>query len=170
MTEGSTSAFERLRQDHQAVLAQLAAFEAVVTALKEDPESRPVPALHDFTAFIEGEVWTHFHAEEEALFPLIKDLFPAENAPIIGGPVFVLTEEHTVLRRLVARTKENLEKWEAREPDARDAFMLVAPQVVRAFQKHIYKEDNIVFRLAETYLTPEARRDLEAAFARIHPE
>lgn len=169
MAEGGVSAFEQLRRDHKEVLEQLAGLEMAVAPLKDDPEGRPVPALGGFVAFIEREVWTHFDVEEEALFPLIRDIFPAENAPIIGGPVFVLTEEHGVLRRLVTRMRESLEGWENDAPGARDAFLLVAPQVIRAFQKHIYKEDNIVFRLAETYLSPEARATFEADFARLHP-
>jgi hemerythrin-like domain-containing protein len=167
VAEENITAIERLRRDHQAVLRHLTEFESAVSGLSADPQSRPVPALFELVAFIEHEVWSHFRAEEEALFPLIRDIFPPENAPIVGGPVFVLTEEHGVLRRLAARLKENLEGWQREGPGAREAFFLVAPQLVRAFQKHIYKEDNIVFRLAETFLSPEDKQALETAFARV---
>lgn len=167
MTDDNT-AFERLRREHQEVLARLSAFDAAAAALKADPESGPVPELDGFMAFIEEEVWTHFTAEEETLFPLLQGIFPSENAPIVGGPLFVLTEEHTVLRRLVARAQESLALWKDGEPDAREAFLLVAPQLVRAFQKHIYKEDNIVFRLAEVFLDADTKAAFEAAFNRFH--
>lgn len=39
--------------------------------------------------------------------------------------------------------------------------------MVRAFQKHIYKEDNIVFRLTEQLLTPDELTAVDSAFASV---
>lgn len=170
MEEPKATVFEQLRKDHREVLDRLAAFEAELAAAQDDPSARPGDEMRAFLGFIEEEVWTHFRAEEEALFPLLRGIFPPENAPVQGGPVFVLTEEHGVLRRLVTRLKEALDGWAGGRPDARDLALLTGPQVVRAFQKHIYKEDNIVFRLAETHLSESDKSALEAAFARARAQ
>jgi hemerythrin-like domain-containing protein len=81
--------------------------------------------------------------------------------------VFVLTEEHGVLRRLVARLEQDAERWERREAGAAEAVRLTGRQTIRAFQKHIYKENNIVFRLAESTFTGDDHTRLEEAFEKV---
>ncbi|HEY3265984.1 MAG TPA: hemerythrin domain-containing protein [Armatimonadota bacterium] len=161
------SALDRLRADHREVLKRLEEFSAVLEDLPDAPEPGAREALNGLLAFIQLEVWAHFRVEEEALFPLLGGLFPGKDAPVAGGPVYVLTEEHGILRKLVARVASETQRWEAGEPPAADALRLVGRQTVRAFQKHIYKEDNIVFRLAEVSLTPAELAALEEGFERM---
>lgn len=164
------TAFDRLRAEHRVVLEHLREFEAALEAVSEMPTPETRAAMSRLLDFVRTEVWRHFHAEETALFPLLGNLFPPENAPIVGGPVFVLTEEHGVLRRLVARLEQDVERWEASQAGAAEAVQLTGRQTIRAFQKHIYKEDNIVFRLAESTLTGDERAQLEEAFEKVLAE
>jgi hemerythrin-like domain-containing protein len=157
----------RLREDHQVVLRRLTDFTAALDAVGDPPSDDILATVRDVLAFVEYEVWTHFTIEEEALFPLLTDIFPAENAPVVGGPVFVLTQEHSVLRRLVAQMEAKIEAWLARDEGATESLLLTSRQTIRAFQKHIYKEDNIVFRLAETMMTDDQMVALDAAAARM---
>lgn len=157
-------ALERLRADHKEVLKRLQALGTLLT----DDTALAAPSAHlvlrELLAFITNEVWLHFHREEEVLFPVIARIFPAENAPVVGGPVFVLTEEHSVLRKLVARLTAQVQQWDDGEAGAVAAIQLTGSQLARAFQKHIYKEDNIVFRLAESTLSPTERAEITVAF------
>lgn len=157
----------RLKEDHQILLARLEAFGPTLAESEDQPTPEVRAAVADILAFIEYEVWTHFTVEEEALFPLLHDLFPAENAPVEGGPVFVLSEEHKILRKLVARIEEGVVAWERGEDGSAEALRLAGRQAIRAFHKHIYKEDNIVFRLAEMTMSDDQRARLEAVAARI---
>lgn len=159
--------FERLRADHEEVLDRLGAFETALGAVTETPTAGARADVNAILDFVRTEVWRHFHAEETALFPLLGNLFPPDNAPVAGGPVFVLTEEHGVLRRLVARLEQDVERWERREAGAAEAVRLTGRQTIRAFQKHIYKENNIVFRLAESTFTGDERARLEEAFEKV---
>jgi hemerythrin-like domain-containing protein len=157
-------ALDRLRADHKVVLKRLRALETYLS----DDATMSSPSSHllfrELLAFITNEVWLHFHREEEVLFPVIARIFPAENAPIVGGPVYVLSEEHSVLRKLVARLTGQVQQWDDGEPGAAEAVQLTGTQLARAFQKHIYKEDNIVFRLAESSLSPAERAEITLAF------
>jgi hemerythrin-like domain-containing protein len=157
----------RLREDHQVLLRRLDEFGPAIEAATDAPTDALRASIREILAFVEYEVWTHFTIEEEALFPLLHNLFPAENAPVAGGPVFVLSEEHGILRKLVARLEKAVAGWEAGEDGAAEALRIAGRQAIRAFHKHVYKEDNIVFRLAETTMTDEQRAALEAVAARI---
>jgi hemerythrin-like domain-containing protein len=157
----------KLREDHQILLARLAELEPALDAIADVPAPALVETVRTVLAFIEYEVWTHFTIEEEALFPLLHDLFPAENAPVAGGPVFVLTEEHGILRKLVARLEKAAGEWERGEAGGADALKLAGRQAIRAFHKHVYKEDNIVFRLAESTMTDAQRATLEEIAAHV---
>lgn len=159
-----SDALNHLRADHKEVLKRLQTLGILLAddAALAEPSARLV--LRELLAFITREVWLHFHREEEVLFPVIARIFPTENAPIVGGPVFVLTEEHHVLRKLVARLTGLVQHWDDGDAGAVEAVRLTGTQLARAFQKHIYKEDNIVFRLAETSLSPTERADITAAF------
>ena len=159
-----TDALESLRADHREVLRRLKALADLINDDRELARPSAVPELHGFLELITGEVWLHFHREEEVLFPLIARIFPAEGAPIKGGPVFVLTEEHSILRKLVARFTGYVQQWIDGVPGALDGLRLTGTQLIRAFEKHIYKEDNIVFRLAENALSETDRNDLTTAF------
>jgi hemerythrin-like domain-containing protein len=157
----------RLRADHQTLLSRLEDFGPTLEASGDQPTPEVRAAVADILAFIDYEVWTHFAVEEEALFPLLHDLFPSENAPVAGGPVFVLSEEHKILRKLVARIEEGVAAWERGEEGSAEALRLAGRQAIRAFQKHIYKEDNIVFRLADMLMSKEDRAALESVAERL---
>jgi hemerythrin-like domain-containing protein len=163
------TALGRLRADHKVVLQRLDSLVQSVESVTESFDTDTAAALRSVLEFMSHEVWFHFKREEEALFPAIARVFPTENAPIVGGPVYVLTEEHGVLRKLVARFDAEIGRWETGAPGASDALRLAGTQLVRAFQKHIYKEDNIVFRLTEQMLTPDELTAIDTAFASIQP-
>lgn len=97
------SALGRLRADHVVVLNHLDRVSTLLEGAGEHSDPLLVTSLRETLEFVSHEVWFHFKREEEALFPATARIFPAENAPIVGGPVYVLTEEHGVLRKLVAR-------------------------------------------------------------------
>lgn len=161
------TALGRLRADHQEVLKRLNALDQSLDPVSAAFDAGTAVAMRNTMEFIIHEVWHHFKREEEALFPAIARVFPTENAPIVGGPVYVLTEEHRVLRKLVARFVSEVDHWEAGAPGSADALRLAGKQLVRAFQKHIYKEDNIVFRLTEQMLTPEELAAIDIAFEAV---
>ncbi|HEY3411805.1 MAG TPA: hemerythrin domain-containing protein [Armatimonadota bacterium] len=161
------TALGRLRADHKEVSRRLEELLVNLDSVSDPADPDTAIALRNALEFITHEVWFHFKREEQALFPAISRVFPAENAPIVGGPVYVLTEEHGVLRKLVDRFADEVDHWEAGAPGAPEAVRLAGKQLVRAFQKHIYKEDNIVFRLTQQMLTPDELAAIDVAFAAV---
>lgn len=167
MAETVASPLDGLRADHQVVLGRLAEFERQWSGGAGETMEGVRTISADLLSFLEAEVWHHFRKEETALFPVIDRFFPRENAPVDGGPVFVLTEEHSVLKRLVARYGDLLSAWNGQPGAELEQVRLVGSQLVRAFQKHIYKEDNIVFRLTESLLPAPEQEALARALTSV---
>ncbi|MCL5283857.1 MAG: hemerythrin domain-containing protein [Armatimonadetes bacterium] len=158
-------AFEQLSLDHQQVSAKLSELEALFSDLPSELSTELEAKLKGFMQFIDEEVWAHFHFEEESLFPLLDAHFPGENAPVAGGPVRVLREEHKIIRRLFQRFEQAIRSSQA-DWKAGAEVRLTGVQLATAFHKHIYKEDFVVFRLAKNLLSEEERRRLNEVWDR----
>ena len=150
-------AFEQLSLDHQQLSAKLSELEALISDPPPKLSTELEAQLKVFTQFIEEEVWAHFHFEEETLFPLLDAHFPGENAPVAGGPIRVLREEHKIIHRLFDRFEQALRSSQT-DWRAGAGVRLTGVQLATAFHKHIYKEDFVVFRLAKNLLSEEEHR------------
>ncbi len=159
-------AFEQLNLDHQLVSSQLSELETLLNDLPAELSADLEAKLKSFTQFIEEEVWAHFHFEEESLFPLQDAHFPTENAPVAGGPVRVLREEHKNIRRLFDRFVQAIRSSQTDWAEGAKVH-LAGSQLTTAFHKHIYKEDFVVFRLAKNLLSGDEQRQLNEAWDRF---
>jgi iron-sulfur cluster repair protein YtfE (RIC family) len=101
---------------------------------------------HDFVAAME----THFHTEEEVLFPA----FEAATGMSMG-PTRMMRFEHAQMRELFARMNDALAAHDARE------FAGVAETLLVMMQQHNMKEENILY--------PMCDRGLEAQSATLDP-
>ena len=141
---------QTLMAEHRLIDKGLDALEAYATALDGGIDV-PREDLGLFAQFIREYADTGHHGkEEDILFAIMNE----HGFPRDGGPVGVMLVEHDEGRRLVGILREiatTSGAWSgadrARASDAAHAF-------VSLLKAHIYKEDNILYPMAERHLPP----------------
>jgi hemerythrin-like domain-containing protein len=154
---------EILSQEHRAIETRLAEMEAAIHGndpagafRRESFES----ALDFFRNFADG---CHHAKEENLLFPLMKE----RGIPEQGGPIGVMLAEHEEGRAYLRKIRENLPAAAEGSASARDAVYSSATSYIELLRAHIFKEDNILFRLAQRILHPDDIAELRKQFAAI---
>lgn len=108
----------------------------------------------------------HHGKEETLLFPaLVRKGISKE-----GGPVGVMLEDHEAGRRYIRGLSEAVEAYKRNEPGARDAIARNARGYADVLTRHIFKEDHVLFRMADQVLTPAEQEELVSGFERIEDE
>ena len=104
------------------------------------------------------------HGKEETLFfpMLVKRGVPPGGCPI-GG----LTHEHEKGRALVRALAEQALAYGQDKPGAKDALLETLHGIVDLYQNHIWKEDAMVFPMADKVLTPADQKELGEKFAEV---
>jgi hemerythrin-like domain-containing protein len=99
------------------------------------------------------------HGKEEALFfpMLVKRGVPPQGCPI-GG----LNHEHEKGRALVGALA-----YGQGEPGVKDALIQTLRGLVDLYQNHIWKEDAMVFPMADKVLTEADQKELSEKFAEV---
>ncbi len=101
-------------------------------------------------------------------------LFPAlarRGVPVEGGPIGMMLQEHTLGRRMLAGIRENLPAARDGDESAREAVRSFAAQYVDLLRRHIWKEDNVLFRMAQQSLDANAAEDILRGFhASVHSQ
>jgi hemerythrin-like domain-containing protein len=108
----------------------------------------------------------HHGKEEEILFSLIERRGISKE----GGPTEVMRKEHDQGRGFVKALAEAVEKYEQGKEDAKTTIIENAKSYTRLLARHIPKEDNILYPLADKMLTPQDRKELLKEFEKIEKE
>jgi hemerythrin-like domain-containing protein len=101
----------------------------------------------------------HHGKEENSLFPLLE----VKGVPREGGPIEVMLYEHQLGRSYVKAMRESLEVFD-KILDAKTKFISNSLNYVALLRNHIYKEDNILFRIASQVLTRDDDEKLMREF------
>jgi len=155
-----------LMAEHEAIKTMLRILEALADRL-ESGQSVDPNHLAKAIDFITGFADRCHHAKEENL------LFPAmEKAgiPRQGGPIGVMLTEHEEGRSNVRGMKEAYQRYAQGKKEAGRDFARFARAYVSLLSQHIFKEDNILYAMADARLTEEAQQKLRQDFARVEKE
>jgi hemerythrin-like domain-containing protein len=135
-----------LRQEHRVIEQALAVLAGMVNRLRQGQgvNEKPVAALLEF--FVEFADGCHHAKEEGTLFPRLE----RGGIPKAGGPIGVMLYEHEHGRQLIRAMQEALSHWD--QQPSRQQFCEAADQYVTLLRQHIWKEDNVLFMLAERVL------------------
>lgn len=138
---------ELLKEEHQAVLEKLDALEGVIDNL--DQREKISGKLKELTSFFDTDFWVHFDKEEKALFPEFDGFMPRGS-----GPLAVMIEEHEVLRKTNAVMQEAVTRYLSHADDAetRRTIAEKGTHFIDFLRNHIFKEENILFRMAAMHL------------------
>lgn len=104
----------------------------------------------------------HHAKEEDLFFPLLKE----RGIPEEGGPIGVMLHEHDVGRDCVRRMRE------ASEGDEFDAakFATAAKEFIPLLRQHIFKENNVLFKMAEQVLSEGDDDEMDGKFSQVEQE
>ena len=157
---------EILTSEHRVIEQVLNCLEAIAqkagSAGRLDRQS-----AEDAVAFFRNFADRCHHGKEEAhLFPALE----AKGFPRQGGPTGVMLHEHEQGRAHVRGMNEHLTAASAGDPAALRQFIADAEGYVTLLREHIYKEDHILFQLADRTFTPEDQQRLLDAFQKVEAE
>lgn len=105
----------------------------------------------------------HHGKEENLLFPAMEEA----GIPREGGPIGVMLYEHEVGRNAVKGMKEGIEEFYKGNENARKKISENAETYIELLDSHIYKEDNILYPMADMHLSEEQQDELFEKFEEV---
>jgi len=150
---------EELMGEHRLIERVLDAMEARLNEARSAgfPAEFFEQALDFFVNFADGR---HHYKEEQALFPVLRE----KGVPVEGGPIGVMLHEHEQGRACLKGIRESLPAARAGSADAVEAIFAYAAEYVQMLRRHIWKEDNVLFRMASQMLTSAEVEGLKSRF------
>lgn len=155
-----------LKHEHRIIERALRALEGLCARIEA---GQPVPpnAPSQVISFLKDFADRCHHGKEEAhLFPELE----RRGIPRDGGPIGVMLYEHQVGRGLMAEMSQAIEDYARGQSDAALRLSRSARRYIDLLTNHIYKEDNVLFRIAEGILDDQAATELVEAFERVEAE
>lgn len=149
-----------LSQEHRAIESRLDALEEQIQGDGAFQRRFFDEALDFFRNFADG---CHHAKEENLLFPRMKE----RGIPEQGGPIGVMLADHDQGRAYLKAVRENLDAAERGDAAARRQVYANSAAYIELLRQHIYKEDNILFRMAKMVLAPDDVAELEKEFAAV---
>lgn len=159
-------ASEVLMSEHRGIERMLKVLEAEAARI-EAGERVDVKLVEQGIDFLSNFADSCHHTKEET------ELFPAmakAGVPTEGGPIGVMLQDHVEGRGHIKAMSEALEAY--RQGDEAAAKRLAGS--IRAYTElltaHIWKEDNVLFAMADKVLADSIQEELVASFDRIESE
>ena len=153
---------EILTHEHRIIERALRALRGVCQRL-EHGASVPADVLAQLVRFIQTFADRCHHGKEEKhLFPTLQE----HGVPREGGPIGVMLQEHELGRGFVREMAEAASAYERGESDATSRFVSAAQSYLDLLAQHIYKEDHVLFPIAENVLDASTKAALVEAFER----
>ncbi len=155
-----------LRHEHDAILRMLEATHQVAQRLERGEHVAP-ETLDDLIEFFRLFAdRCHHGKEEDLLFPLLE----SKGLPRDGGPIGVMLYEHEEGRELIRQMNESSKAYAQSNAGAAKAWAAAARGYATLLSEHIFKENNVLFMIAERLLTDAEQQELAVAFDRVEIE
>jgi hemerythrin-like domain-containing protein len=157
---------EGLKREHRAIECVLRAMGMINERLVAG-EAVEVELLERCIEFIRTFAdGVHHQKEENLLFPAMHRC----GVPAEMGPIACMLKEHHQGREFVARMRAAVEGLRSGRPGAADQFRTAAAGYAELLAQHIYKEDNILFMMAERIVGEETLTALAPEFERAEAD
>ena len=153
---------ERLMNEHDLIERGLILLEKAVTQIENGqalPGGFSVWAVRFLQQFADQ---CHHAKEEDVFFPVLRQ----RGIPEEGGPIGVMLHEHELGRDCVGRMRE---ASQAQPFDSR-MFAEAAKQYIPLLRQHIFKENNVLFRMAERVMSEADDADVTSKFSQVEQE
>lgn len=152
-----------LRDEHEGILAMLAVVETAATRMqdgKDIPRDLMMNAVDFFRNFADK---CHHGKEEGELFPAMEQRGIAKE----GGPIGVMLAEHEQGRAFIRGMNDAAQRYAHGDASAAPALIENALGYVNLLRQHIWKENNILFPMADQIFDEAEDTRLFAAFEHI---
>ncbi|AIY85665.1 MULTISPECIES: hemerythrin domain-containing protein [unclassified Thermotoga] len=160
------TATDVLKEEHRAIETMLNVLEKICNKL-EVGEKINVDHLEQILEFIRIFVDKCHHGKEEDL------LFPAmerAGVPKEGGPIGTMLYEHEIGRNYVDKLSHGIDEYKKGNNESVKEIVENARNYISLLREHINKEDNILYVIADTHLSPEKQKELLNRFERLEEE
>ena len=154
---------ETLTREHRVIQRMLSVVHAVADRI-DAGEAVPPDALERMIDFIRNFADAFHHAKEEDLLFVRAG---ERGLPTEGGPIGVMLMEHDEGRGYVRGMADALERYAAGDDAARTALTTNARNYADLLARHIDKEDQILYPMIDSLLTPEDQTDLIERFGEV---
>lgn len=156
-----------LRDEHQAVKLTLKILDKINQQIKCTQKITSTDHIDQLMEFFSVFVDTCHHGKEEGLlFSAMEKIGVSKD----NGPIGVLLHEHKLGRAYVKGMMDALSAYKKGKLDALNKFSENAKCYITLLNEHIYKEDNVLFPLAEKHLPDKKKADLYEGFEKIEVE
>jgi hemerythrin-like domain-containing protein len=155
-----------LMEEHRLIERVLTALETSANRVTRGEDMRPaffINAALFIKNFADG---CHHRKEEGVLFIAMNEA----GIPVQGSPIGVMLSEHEQGRAFTKAMREAAEYWEKGDLSARYAVTQNALGYVALLRQHIFKEDKILFPMANRVIPPEKQEKVVEEFERIELE
>lgn len=157
---------DELKEEHKVILRMLKILKKASQNLDEGKEVKPEvfkKAIDFIRNFADR---CHHGKEEDTLFPMMEKY----GIPREGGPLGVMLYEHTLGRNYVKGMAEALEKYEKGDRSSIKKLVENARGYAGLLAPHIFKEDNILYAMADRNIPENEQKILEERFEKIEKE
>ena len=157
-----------LRAEHRQIEEQLEVLSAALRQLGDRGASADVlDRVESVARYIDQEMSLHHRKEEQGLFPLLQQYLENEYLRLDAR-----IADHEDLKIMSGKFKGALNDCRERTagPGSRFAAQMLRGYglyIVHLVREHLLKEDEILFLVAEEYLTPEQESEILERFASL---
>lgn len=154
------SAIKMLREEHDTILDMLQALDAVALKVESGGPISPqsFTDLLDFFALFADR--SHHGKEEDLLFPFLEK----KEVPRSGGPIGCMLTEHDQGRAFLKAMRSSAEGCTNGIPAARHTWAQAARGYANLLRNHIWKENEILFQIADRLLSVEEQAQMAVQF------
>jgi hemerythrin-like domain-containing protein len=152
-----------LIEEHKFILKVVAACAAISHRLTAG-EKGDVELLLRIVEFMQQYAdKCHHGKEEDLLFPALEKA----GVPSTGCPLEALRAEHKKGRQLVAQLNDSANEYARLVTGASDGILIALNGIAKLYPNHIWKEDVMVFPMADRLFSPEKKKELLLEFREV---
>ena len=159
-------ATEVLMEEHRAIERMLAVLETSAQQLRAG-ERVPAELFREAVDFVRNFADKCHHGKEEAnLFPRLEERGVSKE----GGPLGVMLEEHDMGREYIGAIDDAIGAYEGGDEAAAGVIEENVRAYIHLLRHHIWKEENVLFPMADEVLSADDQRELEERFEQVEAE
>lgn len=144
---------EHIEQTHHVYLREaLPRLEALTAAAAAAaPADERLAELRDEMKGLAAELDQHLAHEEEALFPMVRDLEttgvirPTRCGGAVGGPIACMENEHEMTAKTLGTLRELTDNYASPAGGTLAGMLAELRRLDQDLQEHIYKENHVLF-------------------------
>lgn len=158
---------EILLAEHREVRGLLSELEALTSRLQTGPgtPADSLPNLGRITDMLRRDLALHIKKENDGLFPALRSLMPEE-----AGPIAVMQSEHEEINELLRGLLEGVAHLKCCPTPEGYGSSQVRQQggsLIQALRSHLLEEEQVLFPLAEDFMSAEEDRQVAYAYEQI---